>query len=62
MPHGFRYSQLLRMVAKATRAFRVNDWTLNRIDPDGLGYLGLGSVVAPWPGRPADHPRRCPTR
>ena len=46
MPHGFRYSQLPQMVARATGAFRANDWTLNQIDPDGLGYLGFGSVVA----------------
>ena len=48
MPHGFRYSQLLQMVAKATGAFRANDWTLNRIDPDGLGYLATISVRANW--------------
>ena len=48
MPHGFHYSQLLRMVAKATGTFRANDWTLNRIDPDGLRYVATISVKAHW--------------
>ena len=48
MPHGSQHSRLLQMVTKATGAFRVNDWALNQIDPDGLRYLATISVRANW--------------
>ena len=40
-----RGSQLLRTAAGV---FRVSDWTLNRIDPDGLRYVATVSVWAHW--------------
>ena len=48
MPHGSQHSRLLQLVTKATGVFRVNDWTLNQIDPDGLRYLAIISVRAHW--------------
>ena len=33
---------------KATVAFRVNDWALNQVDPDGLRYVATISVRAHW--------------
>ena len=48
MPDGSRHSRLLQMVTKATGAFRVNDWAINQIDPDGLRYLATISVRANW--------------
>ena len=46
MPHGFHNVRLRQLVKRAAATFRVGDWALNRIDPDGLRYVGLGSVVA----------------
>ena len=48
MPHGYHYNRVLRLVTKAADAFRANDWTLSRIDPDGLRYLATISVRAHW--------------
>ena len=48
MPHGSQHSRLLQMVRKATGVFRVNDWALNQIDPDGLRYVATISVRAHW--------------
>ena len=48
MPHGFHYSRVLRLVTKAADAFRVEDWPLNQIDPDGLRYVATISVRAHW--------------
>ena len=48
MPHGIHHSRILKLVRKATDAFRVNDWTLNEVDPDGLRYLATISVRAHW--------------
>ena len=48
MPHGFHYSRVMRLVTKATDTFRLNDWTLNQIDPDGLKYVATISVRAHW--------------
>ena len=48
MPDGSRHSRLLQLVTKATGAFRVNDWAINQIDPDGLRYLATISVRANW--------------
>ncbi len=48
MPHGIHHSRALQLVRKATDAFRVNDWALNHIDPDGLRYVATISVRANW--------------
>ncbi len=48
MPHDSHYSRVLQLVTKTTDAFRVNDWTLNQIDPDGLRYMATISVRAHW--------------
>ena len=48
MPHGFHYSRVLQLITKPTAAFRVDDWTLNQIDPDGLRYVATISVRAHW--------------
>ena len=48
MPHGSHYSRVLRLVTKATKAFRANDWTLRQIDPDGLKYVATTSVKGHW--------------
>ena len=48
MPHGFHYSRVMRLVTKATDTFRLNDWTLNQTDPDGLKYVATISVRAHW--------------
>ena len=41
LPHRHGYK-------RAASTFRVNDWTLNQIDPDGLRYLATISVRANW--------------
>ena len=48
MPHGSHDSRVLQLVTKATDAFRVDDWTLSQIDPDGLRYVATISVRAHW--------------
>ena len=48
MSHGPRHSRGLRLAAKAANAFRVTDWTLNQIDPDGLRYVATVSVRVHW--------------
>ena len=48
MPDRLHYNWVLRLVTKAAGAFRANDWTLSRIDPDGLKYLATISVRAHW--------------
>ena len=48
MPHGFHDVRVLQLVKRATAAFRVNDWVLNQIDPDGLRYVATISVRAHW--------------
>ena len=48
MPHGSHYSRVLQLVTKTTDAFRVEDWTLNQIDPDGLRYVATVSVRVHW--------------
>ena len=45
MPHGIHHSRILQLVRKATDAFRVNDWTLNQIDPDGLRSLATTPLL-----------------
>ena len=48
MPHGSLYSRVLQLVTKATVAFRINDWALNEVDPDGLRCVATISVRARW--------------
>ena len=48
MPHGFHNVRVRQLVKSAAATFRVNDWTLNQIDPDGLRYLATISVRANW--------------
>ena len=36
------------MVDKMADALRVTDWTLNRIDPDGLRHVATVSVRVHW--------------
>ena len=48
MPHGIHHSRILQLVRKATVAFRVNDWALNQVDPDGLRYVATISVRTHW--------------
>ena len=37
-----------RLLRTAAGVFRVSDWTLNRIDPDGLRYVATVSVWVHW--------------
>ena len=48
MLHGFHDVRVRQLVKSATAAFRVNDWALNQIEPDGLRYLATISVRAHW--------------
>ena len=48
MPHRSQHSRVLRLVARAADALRVNYWTLDQIDPDGLRYVATISVRAHW--------------
>ena len=48
MSNRVRQIRGLRLVAKSANAFRVTDWTLNEIDPDGLRYVAIISVRAHW--------------
>ena len=48
MPHGFHDIRVRQLVKRAAATFRVNDWTLNQIDPDGLRFVAIISVRAHW--------------
>ena len=48
MPHGIHHSRALQLVKRAAATFRVNDWTLNQIDPDGLRHVATMSVRGHW--------------
>ena len=48
MSHGFPRSRGLKLVSKLVDSFRLSDWTLNRIDPDGLRYVATVSVRVHW--------------
>ena len=48
MLHGLHDVRVRQLVKSATAAFRVNDWPLNQIDPDGLRYVATISVRAQW--------------
>ena len=39
---------MLQLMAKATNVFQVTDWTLNRVDPDGLRYVATVVVRVHW--------------
>ena len=41
-------SRGLQLVTKAANAFRVTDWMLNQVDPDGLRYVAAVSVWVHW--------------
>ena len=45
---GSRYSRGRQLVAKAAGVFWVSDWTINRIDPDGLRRVATVSVWIHW--------------
>ena len=45
---GRRGVQMLGWLSAVGGMFRVSDWTLNRIDPDGLRYVATVSVWAHW--------------
>ena len=47
LPQLNRFPRLVGIVAST---FRVSDWTLNRIDPDGLRYVATVSVWLHWFG------------
>ena len=44
----FTTVRVLQLVKRAAAAFRVNDWTLNQIDPDGLRHVATMSVRGHW--------------
>ena len=48
MPHGFHNVRVRQLVKRAAATFRVNDWVLNQIDPDGLRFVAIISVRAHW--------------
>ena len=48
MSNRIHQSQLLQLIAKATNVFRVTDWTLNEVDPDGLRYVATVVVRVHW--------------
>ena len=48
MSKGAYYSRGLHLAAKTANAFRVTDWTLNQVDPDGLRYVATVSVRVHW--------------
>ena len=48
MPHGFHNVWVRQLVKRAAATFRVNDWALNQIDPDGLRFVAIISVRAHW--------------
>ena len=48
MPHGSHDVRVRQLVKRAAASFRVGDWALNQIDPDGLRYLATISVRANW--------------
>ena len=48
MSNGVYDSRALQLIAKTANAFRVTDWTLNQIDPDGLRYVATMSVRVHW--------------
>ena len=48
MSNRVHYGRGLQLVAKMANAFRVTDWTLNQLDPDGLRYVAIVSVRVHW--------------
>ena len=48
MSSGARRRRDRQLAAKAASAFRITDWTLNQVDPDGLRYVATVSVKVHW--------------
>ena len=48
MPEWLKRWGASQAAGRAGSLFRVNDWTLNRIDPDGLRYVATVSVWVHW--------------
>ena len=48
MSNRVHHGRGLQLVAKTANAFRVTDWTLNQLDPDGLRYVATVSVRVHW--------------
>ncbi len=48
MSHGSLYRRGLQLITRAANALRVNDWSLNQIDPAGLRYVATISVRGHW--------------
>ena len=48
MSRVFLGSPGLRRLSTVANAFRVTDWTLNQVDPDGLRYVATVSVRLHW--------------
>ena len=48
MPQVSHHSRTARMAAKMANAYRITDWALNRIDPDGLRHVATVSVRVHW--------------
>ena len=44
----FRQHRASQLLGTAVSVFRVNDWTLSRVDPDGLRYVATVSVWIHW--------------
>ena len=44
----FRQHRASQLLGTAVSVFRVSDWTLSRIDPDGLRYVATVSVWIHW--------------
>ena len=48
MHQAFHLSRGVQLIEKMTGAFHVTDWTLNRIDPDGLRHVATVAVRVHW--------------
>ena len=48
MSEGTQYGRGLRLLNRAASAFRITDWILNHVDPDGLRYAAAVSVWVHW--------------
>ena len=48
MYNRIHHSRGLHLVGKMANAFRVTDWTLNQVDPDGLRHVATMSVKVHW--------------
>ena len=48
MAEELQRSRGLRLLTRAAGVFRINDWILNQVDPDGLRYAAAVSVWVHW--------------